>query len=475
MLGGGLCCLCAQTASDALRYSQLEASSTARTAGIGGAIGALGADFATTSINPAGLAMFRSSELIFSPSLARTKVVGTLKGSGNAAQTERKSSFGIANLAAVIATKPKSKRWKTFNIGIGMNCLATFKQRSYYEGASVGSITDRFVEQANAGVFSDFESAIANDALAIFKNQQGIYISDFTDYGGSVTKNQSIATSGGINELTFSFAGNYKEKLMIGATLGVPLLSFSEDKLYQETDPSGTIPFFKNLKYQENLTTDGAGVNLKFGLIYRPVQSLRFGLAVHSPTLFRLTDNYSATITYEYEDLGQTTSTEKKSPIGSFDYRLTTPFRAIGSAGFLFGKRGFLSGEIEWLDYTAATFDLLQASEKAYEREINNNIAKRYQTAVNFRIGGEVVFDILRLRAGLGLLGSPYVGDSKVSPTYSTGIGIRESDFYVDLAYQYRQTQEGYKPYLVSDADRQPIADQRVTNNNFLLTFGYKF
>src|SRR5690606_9243644 len=68
----------AQTASDALRYSLLEPGGTARTIGVGGAIGAMGADFATVGTNPAGLGAYRRSEMVFTPGLYISRVETTL-------------------------------------------------------------------------------------------------------------------------------------------------------------------------------------------------------------------------------------------------------------------------------------------------------------------------------------------------------------------------------------------------------------
>ena len=44
----------AQNETDALRYSQIFPAGSARFAGLGGAFGAIGADFSTLSFNPAG-------------------------------------------------------------------------------------------------------------------------------------------------------------------------------------------------------------------------------------------------------------------------------------------------------------------------------------------------------------------------------------------------------------------------------------
>ena len=52
----------AQDLMDALRYSNIAVSGTARAGAMGNAFGALGGDFTSASINPAGLGLYRSSE-----------------------------------------------------------------------------------------------------------------------------------------------------------------------------------------------------------------------------------------------------------------------------------------------------------------------------------------------------------------------------------------------------------------------------
>ena len=78
----------AQTASDALRFSYIpQYGGTARTVGVGGAMGALGGDFATISMNPAGLATYRMSEFTFTPGFHSAKAKSELLNSGTAATT----------------------------------------------------------------------------------------------------------------------------------------------------------------------------------------------------------------------------------------------------------------------------------------------------------------------------------------------------------------------------------------------------
>src|SRR6056297_1646319 len=62
-----------QNAVDALRYSDLKPSGTARYNSMSGAFSSLGGDFSTISQNPAGLGIYRKSTLTFSPSIVFTR------------------------------------------------------------------------------------------------------------------------------------------------------------------------------------------------------------------------------------------------------------------------------------------------------------------------------------------------------------------------------------------------------------------
>ena len=65
----------AQTDADAFRYTGTSITGTARYTAMSGAFGALGGDFSVLSTNPAGIGIYRSSEISFTPSIftANTK------------------------------------------------------------------------------------------------------------------------------------------------------------------------------------------------------------------------------------------------------------------------------------------------------------------------------------------------------------------------------------------------------------------
>ncbi|MCB0706580.1 MAG: hypothetical protein KDC34_14800 [Saprospiraceae bacterium] len=478
LLTGGT--ILAQLPSDALRLSSLESGTTARTIGINGAINSLGADFSVSSTNPAGMAAYRKSEFTFSPAVSSSRVESILDGSNdNVAFRQSRSKFNLGNIGIVFANRPTGSNWKTANFAIGLNRMANFYSSSYYSGKSTGTITDRWVQLADGFTpdeLGDFETGLAYDAGAIynpFAYDNTLYGNDFSPTE-VVDKAQIIQTTGSINELVFSLSGNYDEKLMLGLTVGVPIVDYEETKEYVESDEENKNPVFNELVFNEYLNTSGTGINVKMGFIYRPFQAFRIGGAVHTPTSYSLEDKYSNALSY---DFGQGVF-EAETPDGLFDYKIITPWKAIGSASFLFGKMGFISTEVEWIDYASASFNFNNAvsiSDTEYEQLINQQIQDDYKSALNVRVGGELALGKLRVRAGYGILGSPYAGDSNsTGQSISGGIGIREDKFFLDLGYQNLRYGDTFVPYIVAGDNTQAVTNDYV-NQKFLMTLGFKF
>ncbi|MCO6477571.1 MAG: hypothetical protein J5I94_13150 [Phaeodactylibacter sp.] len=473
--------LSAQNSFDALRYSNFQVGGTARSIGSGGALGALGADFSVLSTNPAGMGWYRRGEFVLSPTFYNARTTSTLTNDPDGFATkESRNNFNFNALGVVVAGNPRSPDWPTFNFGIGINRLANFHQEFIYEGVSEGSIILAHQEQANGpNGISDFESGVSIDAQALYdlEPQDGFYESDMElAPEAPIFRRQDVISRGSINELVFSFAGNYKERILLGATIGVPFLRYEEDKTYREEDQGagdGDVPLFDDLEYTEELNTTGTGINLKVGMIFRAHQALRLGLAVHTPTAFRMEDAFRTSMAYNftYPD-GEVVNGFAESPDGLFEYRLRTPWRVIGSGGLIVKKNGFLSAEVEYVNYGNNEFrydGFIDA-----ERDVNNSIANDFEPAMNIRLGGEIAYEIFRFRAGLGIQQSPFANDDTTNKTYSAGFGIREKNFSLDFAYRLRQNEELFIPYQAFESPEQLVINEG-SFNTFAFTLGFRF
>lgn len=469
----------AQNASDVLRYSYLQPGGTARFMGAGGAFGALGAEFGSISQNPAGLALFRTDELTLTPSLSFAGTDASLPGGDK--YKDDKSKFGFDNVGLVFNTTPGGPHWKAFNFAIGYNRLADYNRVAYYEGNANGSIMNGFFEDYQAGITDPFGNELAVEGNAIYPDQDGNLTYDFAgNENALVNRAQAITTFGRMNEMTLSFAGNYDEKLMVGATVGVPFVNYRLEGEYIESDPGqpqqpGNVEFFDQLTYTEFLRSSGVGVNLKLGVIYKVSQAFRLGAAFHTPTALSLTDSYSNTFAYDYT-VGNVPSKGEilNSPEGTFDYKLRTPWRASASAALVVKKFGFLSADVEWVDYAANrynfTADVASQDNQQFERAVNTDIQRSYKQAMNVRLGAELALNEFRLRGGFNLLGKPEEGATNFNTAITAGAGVRGKAFYLDLGWRLGQGKGSIQPY----ADAPLVSTQTVTND-FLLTLGFKF
>ncbi|MCB0689198.1 MAG: hypothetical protein KDC53_21820 [Saprospiraceae bacterium] len=469
-----------QTASDILRYAYTNPQGTARAMGIGGAIGGLGGDFTSLSINPAGIGGYWKSEFMISPVFIANNTKSSLNGGLESQELARK--FGFSNVGIVFSNTSDRGAWKSVSMGIGLNKLSSFNQEFFYQNETQGSIVNRFAGLA-FGLTPDqldgFEAGPAYSSGAIYDiGSDLIYESDFDNEDQEVfRKNQLVKTEGYNNELVIGFGGNLKNKVLLGGAIGVPFVSYSSEKNYQESDEADVIPAFNELQFNEYLTTEGKGINLKLGAIVKLNNDIRLGAAVHSPTYLTLTDRFTTDFTYAYNEGSGDESFTNESPDGEFEYGVSTPWKVVANAAWIIGKKGFISTDIEYVDYASAKYDFTTNSDnvedRIYQDEINAQIKDLYKSAINVRLGGELAYEGFRFRAGGQLLGSPFAGDNTLESVLSAGIGVRGNRAFLDIGFNHSSVSERYLPYRIAGAPLQTV-DNKIGKNQVVVTVGFK-
>ncbi|MDY0102434.1 MAG: hypothetical protein RBS07_05810 [Lentimicrobium sp.] len=460
----------AQNEIDALRYSRLNYSGSARFVAMGGAFGALGADFSTLSQNPAGIGLYRSSEISITPSIAITRTEADLNGNF---REDSRYNFNLGNVGIVMAYDPTLQNsqslWKNVQFGFGLNRMANFNNRVNIESDNqLSSYLSSYVESAN-GVHPEdlgaFDTKLAYETELMFVVDSANWIYDIDKPNGGVNQRKSIDSKGSINEMVFTLGANYNDRIYLGATVGVPYIRYIENTSITETALADDQTVFNSMTRTDYLETSGTGINFKFGLIFRATDWLRLGGAIHTPTFYSsMTDSYGATMRAKYDN-GFTAS---QSADGVYDYELNTPMRAIGSIGFIVGKSGVISADYEYVDYAASR---LRAPDYDFYNE-NENIRNSYLEAHNLRFGTEWRYGSVNFRGGYGISANPYkYGTSSVMNSYSAGIGIREKGFFIDMAWVGSQYDDEY--YLYSGLVN--TATTTTFNNSFLLTLGVKY
>ncbi|TVQ92284.1 MAG: hypothetical protein EA393_03775 [Bacteroidetes bacterium] len=463
----------AQNETDALRYSLLTPGGTARFISTGGAFGALGGDFSTLSINPAGIAIYRGNEFTITPSLNFSKVESTFYGTF---ADDIKYDFNVGNIGLVLVfndpNQLKESGWMGFQFGLGMNRHLNFNNRKIYEGFNTESslmtdylyrVLDAGINPANPTGFEPFSTNLAWETL-LLDTLGGQFIVDMED--GNVFQRRETNTSGSVRELVLTVGGNYSNRLYLGATFGFPTVRFEEEYTYTEEDTTDENAFFNSLEYRETLSTSGSGFNFKFGMIYRATDMIRIGAAVHTPTFYSLEDRWRTNMKSNLS-FG---NFEESSPRGRHQYELNSPLRLLGSLGLVFGTSGLLSFDYEYADFTQMR---LRSSVASFSQE-NNIIRNNFQAQHIFRVGGEIRLDPIILRAGYSYHSNPYkAGVNEMERnTISAGIGIRDRNYFVDFGYFFTQYSEDFYPYAANLT--QPV-NYDYSRNGFLMTIGFRF
>ena len=468
----------AQNETDALRYSYLMYGGTSRFVSMGGAFSSLGADFSTLSINPAGIGMYKSSEMMFAPQVNFANASSTYN---EHASEDSKAAIALSNIGLVfagdISTSSDKPEWKNIQFGFGVNRAADFSNSCIMSGDnSDNSILDVYKYNADGYEYtnlSSFDTELAwNTWLLDTAGGSNNYVKAFE---GGVYQQKSTITSGGINEMVLSFGGNYNDKFYLGATMGFPYLRYVEDSYYKEIDNADTIPMFNSLSINDEINTTGTGFNFKIGMIYRITDWARISWALHTPTFYRLHDTYSRVIKSDLE----TNTYESRSPQGVYDYKMTTPMRLIGGISFIIMKTGVISADYEMVDYSQAR---IRSTDPMYDFiDVNESITTSYGVAHNFKIGTEWVFRPFSIRGGFSYFASPFTNNLNDMSTTSihAGFGIREKFYFIDFAYVYSMRSEDYYFYSPEIIDNlgmtlSPVKTDLV-KSSFLVTLGLRF
>lgn len=487
-----------QTEDDMARFSRLGFTGSARYMGMGGAMGALGADFSSVTVNPAGMARVSSSVFTFTPSLDMSNSIGVFN---NNETRDANAGVGLPDISLIRHFTETSGKWNSFQVGIGYTRLNDLDNVVTYEGNSENSILHDFAESANGldfdpqfgdaiQDFRPFTSNLAYESFAIdpatdefgnlvFDDEGNIFYVSQIPYGTTVRQRREVIRTGRQGEFNLALSGNYNNKLYVGAALGIQQIRFREDWQHSEdvVDTAGL--FIRNLDYLYSLEIRGVGVNFRVGAIYIPIEWLRVGASIQTPTRFNMTDSWNADMRTEFYDAEYDYYGIQGRPTGRFQYVMTTPFRGTISAAYLLRKRGILSVDLEYVDYRMGNFKPRRSDEFTDYTSTNFSINDRLSNAFNLRVGADVrIVGNFSWRFGMGFYGNPYndqVIETNPNRRYiTTGFGLRFEKFSLDVGYMMHRRNEDYFAYN-TEQDGPNVALFRNRNSVFSATFGFRF
>ncbi len=498
----------AQVPEDAIRYSFYPHSGTARNMAIGGVMGSLGGDITATFVNPAGLGFYKTNEFVITPGFLLNNNKLNFR---NTNSETKKNNFGFGTTGWVFGSSNRSNPKNSSALSIAITQTANFNNEIRYNGLNDhSSFSEQFAEEfAKSGLTIDqvlnpdnspfpYTSAPALytyliDTVTIGGVTQVKGAPEYILDAGQALRQEMIKkTKGGISELAIGFAHNSNDKWFVGATIGIPLVSYTSSTYFKESDTSSnTSNYFNKAEFTDDFKTKGTGFNGKLGVIYRPQDYIRLGLAIHTPTWLFLRDTRTTTLSTEVENPLDTFSRSSLSYTnnqpGEAKYIQSTPFKAIISASYVFREvkdvtrqRGFISADIEYVHHKGSRFssdnEKVTEDEKVYYKALNQVVKKDYKGNFNFRVGGELKFNIIMARLGFAYYGNPYK-DAEYKANrmlLSGGLGYRNKGFFIDLTYVHAINKDVSFPYRLEDR-ANTYATLKQQRGNIVATVGLKF
>jgi hypothetical protein len=492
----------AQEPQDALRYSRFTTPvGTARSMAIGGALTGLGGDLSSVYFNPAGLALFKTNELVLSPGYTFNNNKSNYLGTSD---KENESAFNFGTSGIIIATPGSGRNnWKNWTYAISANKMANFNNTVTYNGLNNrSSYSEKYLEELIDNNVTDPNIAASDfpfgPSLAIntylvepeldANGDATAYYTMATPQTG-VIQEQVINTSGGITAMNFAASGNLGDKFYIGGSFSFEWLNYERKQTFKESDNTGnSANNFNYFTAEDYMETKGGGINLKLGMMYKPIEQLRIGLAVHTPTFYDLEDIYNTKLTTDLEGYAgpgtlYQSSEDLLGQYGQFVYTLTTPWKYMAGVAYVIREvkdvtqqRGFISADIEYTSFGGANFDDPNNTSGSFFNELNNVIESEFKNAINVRVGGELKFNTIMVRAGFGYYSNPY-NDPEIDGTrmnISGGLGYRNKGKFIDLTYVHQVVKDGFYPYRLND-NYYSAVNMTGGTGNLMLTVGFKF
>lgn len=501
----------AQGEMNAFDYSYNDLTGTARSVSMGGAFGALGGDISGIAINPAGIGVYKSSEIVTTLNFANNRTETNLLGSKT---KDSKFNFSFDNIAFVGTVPIHSDVAPLINFGFSYNRLKSFNRKIALRGQNlVNSQTDYIADRV---------SGISNGGL-IISNQNNPFMGNSAYWLGGLAYNggliQNVPGSsnqyqsalglngdldnslfmqekGSIDSYDFNVGTTFADMLSIGATVSVTDINYRLYSNYtEEWYPNGN--YNGGYDMTNYLKTDGTGWQVKVGLIFKPIQELRIGVAYHSPTWYQMTDYYSAIVNSDINGVNKFVDTFDHVGDSYTDYDFRTPDKWTFSMAGVIGKQFIISADYELTNYK--NMHLKDVAGFPYTED-NSYIKTDFRNASTLRVGAEYrITPQFSARVGYMWQQSPFQKQFKddnaiastnlnvpVAATSGTvtqysivgdanyityGLGYKFTpNFYTDVAFVMKSRKDDFYTYGRSDK-------AELKNNVFsgLLTVGYKF
>ena len=522
-----------QTAIDAYNLSQSDFKGTARFMSMGGAFTSLGGDLSTLNQNPAGIGVYRSSEIGVTLGL---DIASTKSSNGAFSMSKNKTTFNCNNFGYIGAVYTGSDVMPYFNWGASYSRVADFNRAYKGKGAMTGSLSNYIAGYTSAESWNS-EDLTAYDSFNPYMEPMGapwmsilaynsylINPTGATSYSGLWNNKTSgemtfdVHEKGYTDEYSINFGGNFANIVYWGMGFGITDIYYRSSVYYTEDMSNATIPSLDaNNNYVGTRdggagfgldswkSISGSGFNFKIGTIIKPINELRIGLAVHTPTYYNLKQEGWAGVDYGYNPNIEGFVQTNDGYADYFEWKLRTPWRLLTGISGVIGKKAIVS-----LDYEYRPMQNMTVKDQNGRNwtDVNDDVKAYYNAMSIVRVGAEYrLSPQWSVRAGYQIQTSPSTtvalngetpvftsgpDDTETTPSYSfdkstqyisLGLGYRYKSFYVDAAYVNKQRESQWRAFTPNDytkvgnnyQESSPHSKINLSSNQIVLSLGVKF
>ena len=462
---------------------------TARYVGMGGALGALGADISVIGSNPAGIGLYRKNEV----GLTFGAVVPTGgKWDSNQVNGEKLAKGSFDQIGLVWSLKIDGDKLKYVNFAANYQKKANYNQGFFADNSHLGGLSqmDVLAELATGNGGNSYGTDYNLAGLAAVPDLNDASLDNYYlqyDATGKVYSNPYSSTQnkyarhqwGALQAFDFNASFNVKDRFYTGASVGMDNINYHSWSDYMEYKVDGF-----NYSLHNNREISGYGVNVKLGVIVRPIEDnpFRFGITMETPTWYRLHNS-----TYFQLDKSQEVESYLETTV-------RTPWRGRVSLGSTLDKILAWGVEYEFANpsktkmgypnyYNSDTYSSFSGTA---DFDMNQHTKNTLRGQHTLRLGLEVKpIDELAIRVGYNFISNRYKDnpsfdqfllhsspamDYETSTDFMTlgatnivtfGLGYKYKKFFADIAYKYRMQNAKFYAFDTSFTS----SNQFVQNN----------
>ncbi len=507
---------------------------TARYVGMGGAMEALGADISTIGSNPAGIGLFRHSNVSLSAGLL-------MQSDGKEFSNGKKTNLSFDQIGGVYTTRTGQKSFLNFgfnyhkskNFDYILNAAGSLNGSSQNKQSYIkGLLGDEnsggfFVRKDNNGKNVGYVDATpplpsTPPKVAYTWSQiDDLYWNSLIP-GSTGTYNYEKATgytldrahTGYIGNYDFAVSGNLNDRVYLGLTFGMKDVNYKGYSEYRENlNNAGGV-----LVRDERKVT-GSGFDITAGVIVRPVAEspFRIGAYVKSPTWYDLTTSNTTGLVY-----AQGTKNKESYISNSYDFKMWTPWKFGFSLGHTIGNNIALGATYEYENYANINSRVNNGGYYDYyydqyyessipDKNMNAHTKEVLKGVSTLKLGIEYKpVSNVALRMGYNYVGAKYASDRQKDPglasfgtayssttdytnwgeinRFTLGVGYQVKKFNIDLAYQYSAQKGSFAPFSnvkditytsgttkITESNIASNTDVKNNRSQLLLTLGYRF